>query len=180
MILVQSPHKLEQIEQALSRAAQRRGANLIAVTPMGAILNQEARQTTTEAITYSVCQRQLYAPLLSADVRFAAFLPCRIAAIREGEGVTLAAVKPSLFCEHLERPDLEHLTRPLEDLLLALMQDVSALAGAVHPTNAAGDGALGADETQMSMHGSIPQRIDKHGTKIEDLAGTGKTDSPGG
>jgi hypothetical protein len=30
------------------------------------------------------------------------------------------------------------------------------------------------------MRASIPQRIDSHGTKIEDIAGTGKLDAPGG
>ena len=177
---MQSSNKLEDVEAALARAAQRHGANLIAVTPMGVILNEEARKTATDAITFTLCHQNLYTPLLSADMRFAAFLPCRIAAIREGEGVTLASMAPTLFCQQLERSDLVELAAPLEDLLLTLMQDVSTPAGAAHSAHTTGDGALGANETQMSMHGSIPQRIDKRGTKIEDLAGTGKTDAPGG
>jgi hypothetical protein len=32
----------------------------------------------------------------------------------------------------------------------------------------------------MNVRGSIPQRIDCHGTKLEDLAGTGEHDSKGG
>lgn len=38
----------------------------------------------------------------------------------------------------------------------------------------------GAMEGQMSTRGQIPQRIDKIGTKVEELAGTGEHDSPGG
>jgi hypothetical protein len=30
------------------------------------------------------------------------------------------------------------------------------------------------------MMGTVPERIDKHGTKIEDIAGTGQHDSLGG
>jgi hypothetical protein len=30
------------------------------------------------------------------------------------------------------------------------------------------------------MRGTVAQRIDSHGSKIEDLAGTGEQDSPGG
>lgn len=39
---------------------------------------------------------------------------------------------------------------------------------------------IGATEDQMDMRGTIPQRIDRIGTKVEDLAGTGEQDSPGG
>jgi hypothetical protein len=33
---------------------------------------------------------------------------------------------------------------------------------------------------QMNMRAAVPQRIDCHGTKVEDLAGTGHMDAPGG
>ena len=39
---------------------------------------------------------------------------------------------------------------------------------------------IGATEKQVDMKGTVPQRIDQKGTKIEDLAGTGEGDSPGG
>jgi hypothetical protein len=39
---------------------------------------------------------------------------------------------------------------------------------------------IGATEDQMDMRGTIPQRTDKIGTKIEDEAGTGEQDSQGG
>jgi hypothetical protein len=40
--------------------------------------------------------------------------------------------------------------------------------------------AAGATEDQVNMRGTVPQRTDSLGTKIEDLAGTGESDSPGG
>jgi hypothetical protein len=39
---------------------------------------------------------------------------------------------------------------------------------------------IGATEDQMDSRDTIPQRIDRKGTKVEDLAGTGQVDSPGG
>ena len=39
---------------------------------------------------------------------------------------------------------------------------------------------VGATEDQMDSRATVPQRIDSHGTKVEDLAGTGQQDSPGG
>lgn len=39
---------------------------------------------------------------------------------------------------------------------------------------------IGATEDQMNMVGTVPQRIDRLGTKVEDLAGSGGHDSKGG
>jgi hypothetical protein len=39
---------------------------------------------------------------------------------------------------------------------------------------------IGATEEQVDVRDTIPQRIDCHGSKIEDKAGTGERDSPGG
>jgi hypothetical protein len=39
---------------------------------------------------------------------------------------------------------------------------------------------IGATEDETDMKDTVPQRIDSHGTKVEDLAGTGEHDSPGG
>ena len=40
--------------------------------------------------------------------------------------------------------------------------------------------SLGATEDQMNTRTVVPQRIDRWGSKVEDLAGTGKHDSAGG
>ena len=39
---------------------------------------------------------------------------------------------------------------------------------------------IGATEDQVSMVGTVPERVNKHGAKIEDIAGTGQHDSLGG
>ena len=35
-------------------------------------------------------------------------------------------------------------------------------------------------EDMVNMRAALPQRVDSHGTKIEELAGTGAPDAPGG
>jgi len=40
--------------------------------------------------------------------------------------------------------------------------------------------AIGATEDEIDLRATIPQRIDKIGTKVEDVAGTGEIDSAGG
>jgi len=42
------------------------------------------------------------------------------------------------------------------------------------------DPSAGATENQMNMAGTVPQHMDRKGTKVEDSAGTGEHDSQGG
>jgi hypothetical protein len=42
------------------------------------------------------------------------------------------------------------------------------------------DPSVGATDDKTDMVGTVPQRVDRHGTKIEDIAGTGQHDAPGG
>jgi len=165
MLQIRSIHRLDQIEIALRLAAQRHNGSILAVSRVSA-----------DADAFTLCLSSLYAPLLAADTRFAAFLPIRIAACAHGDAATLASIAPREFCRILHRPELESLTAPLEEALRTILQEVaqpmaqSAAAQAEHsPT-----------EEQVNMRAALPQRIDCHGTKLEELAGVGKHDAQGG
>ena len=69
MLQFRSIHRLDQIEIALRRAAERHGGSILVITRVSA-----------EAETYTLGLPKLYEPLLAADTRFAAFLPVRVAA----------------------------------------------------------------------------------------------------
>jgi len=57
----------------------------------------------------------------------------------------------------------------------------AAAAGSQHDAAPGARGSsMGATEDQVDMKATVGQRIDQKGTKVEDLAGTGKQDSPGG
>ncbi|MBM3811583.1 MAG: hypothetical protein FJW20_08090 [Acidimicrobiia bacterium] len=181
MLQVSSARRLEDIGPALCAAAPRHGAAVLAITHLGKLLTSNVSDPAHDAMVYTICQSELYAALLSADVRFAAFLPCRLAAIRHASGVVLETLSPKQFCALINRTDLERLAAPLETLLKDLIADAAEPARyVVSPAEQSGAHQPGAVEHQMSRDGMIPQRVDCHGTKIEDLAGTGKLDAPGG
>jgi hypothetical protein len=48
------------------------------------------------------------------------------------------------------------------------------------PTSNATDPSVGATEDKVDMKDTVAQRVDSHGTKIEDVAGSGQHDSQGG
>lgn len=179
MLHVESEHKLGAVENAVRRAAHRHEASVIAVTHVGQHLH--GAQGAADAFVYWLCQHDLYAALLVADIRVSAFLPFRIAAWSDGGNAVLEAVSPVEICRLLNRPDLAPLATPLEDLLRTIMEEAARPAAAATQA-AAGThrGGLGATEDQMNVRGSLPQRIDCRGTKVEELGGTGELDTPGG
>lgn len=180
MLQVISAYPLPEMEAAVARAVQRHGGSVLAVTHLGQLLESE-RPAANDALVFTLCFQSIYRALLAADIRFAALLPCRIAAVADGDHVTVETLSPRGFCQMVNRPDLERLAAPLETLLKGLLDALTHRAtAAAHPIHPPGHYTLGATEDQMNMRGSIPQRIDCKGTKVEDLAGVGKHDAAGG
>ncbi len=175
MLHAKSVHSLEEIEAALRVAAQHHGGRVLAVSHLG-------KAGQGESLVFTLCQSDLYAPLLAAEGRFSAFLPARIAAYRAEHGVSLEAVSPDECCGLLNRPDLIETAAPLLAALRAIMDDAAAMPAVRIQAARAGarSSGLGATEEQMNVRGSLPQRIDCHGTKVEDLGGTGVHDAQGG
>jgi uncharacterized protein (DUF302 family) len=177
MLQVSSKHTIGAVEGALRRAAHRHGASVLTTTHVG----QHLPADSGDALVFGICAGELYGALLAADLRTAAFLPWRIAAYTDEGGVTLAAMSPLDFCRLLNRPDLAPLALPLQDMLMHILQDAAETrAGAAQAAAGESRGALGATEEQMNVRGSIPQRIDCRGSKVEDMAGAGGHDSQGG
>jgi uncharacterized protein (DUF302 family) len=177
MLQVTSAYPLSEIEAALSLAAQKQGAAVLAVTDFSHLLDAPSPGA---AKSFTICHHHLYGALMRAEPRLAAFLPMRIAASADGDKTRLEAISPRTACQLLGRDDLERLSAPLESLLKTMMEAVATRAAHPHHPHHAHISGLGATEMQMNVRGSVPQRIDCHGTKVEDLAGVGQHDSSGG
>ena len=101
MLQVRSVHRLDQAEIGLRHAAERHGASILAISQVGQVAG-------AGALTFTLCLKDLYAPLLAADSRFAAFLPIRIAACVHGGTVTLESPRrrmptPGAVPDHYRR-----------------------------------------------------------------------------
>jgi len=158
--------KPQDVETALRRALRRRRGSLAAVEQAGT------------ATVFTVVQPDLYTMLLAAETRFAAMLPCRIAAFEEAGSLKLAAVSPIGFAHALGRPNLDAPAVAAENFLNEILDEAArplTLAAGGHA-----DSGIGATEDQMNMRGTVGQRIDNRGSKVEELAGTGEQDTRGG
>src|ERR1039457_5562730 len=112
MLQSRSTVKLDDIESVLKAVAHRHNANVTVVSHLGQPHQVEAAEGPREALVFTFYHPKLHTALLAADIRFAGFLPCRVAAWPEADGVMLQALAPSEFCRILGRSDLEPLTVP--------------------------------------------------------------------
>lgn len=174
MLRIHSTQRLDQIEMGLRAAAERHDGSVLAVSHVGQLLQGQPGLKGVDAITFTLCFSSLYAPLLRSDIRFAAFLPTRVALCQGPEGVSLEAVSPREYCRLIHRPEVEPLAVALEDTLRTVMEE----AALRQPRGA--EPAHLSTEDQVNMRATVPQRIDCHGTKSEELAGTGVHDAQGG
>jgi hypothetical protein len=173
MLQIHSTFTLDQVEAVVRAAAHRHNASLTVVSHLG--------EPQREAFVFTLYHSKLYSALLAADIRFAGFLPCRVAAWLEADGVMLQAMTPTQFCRILGRPDLEPAAAPLDELLKQILEDAAKpLTATAKSRPGAGPSQWGATEDQVNMRAALPQRIDYRGTKVEDEGGTGEHDSPGG
>lgn len=173
MLQIHSTVKLDDIESVLKAVAHRHNANVTVVSHLG--------KGQTEALVFTFYHPKLHTALLAADIRFAGFLPCRVAAWPEQDGVMLQALAPSEFCRFLERPDLQALVSPLDSILQGILDAAAKpLTAGARSRPGVETSRWGATEDQVNMQATLPQRIDYRGTKIEDEAGTGAHDTLGG
>ncbi|MFN7992585.1 MAG: hypothetical protein U0Q18_03245 [Bryobacteraceae bacterium] len=179
MLEVRSTVKLDEIETVLRAAAQRHNSSVVVISHLAPLDSQAKAAGQSDAFVFTFCHSKLYSALISADARFATFLPWRVAAWSEGSGVMLQGISPVEYCRFLGRPDLEHLAAPLETQILTILED-AARGLTVAARARTGPSQWGATEDQVNMAAALPQRIDCRGTKLEDEGGTGTHDAQGG
>jgi uncharacterized protein (DUF302 family) len=172
MLQIRSTVALEDLEAVLRPVAQRHNVSVTVVSQLG---------QQREAFVFTLCQSKLYSALLAAEIRFAGFLPCRVAAWQDSGGVVMEAMTPTEYCRLLGRADLEPLAAPLETVLREILEGASRpLTASARVRPGTHPSAWGATEDQVNMRYALPQRIDCRGTKVEDEGGTGSHDAPGG
>ena len=179
MLRVASSHRIEDTESAIRHVIERRGGHLLATSHLGRLLQEKGASASQDAVVFTVCLEQQYAGMLAADMGFAAFLPCRIAARSSAGGVLLETMDPHDFCRLINRPDLNPLGETLASALQQILEETAREPTGAH-RHPHRHFALGAHEGQVNMRGTVPQRVDCRGTKIEDIAGTGEHDAAGG
>ena len=179
-----SDNSLEEMDICLRQAAEQHGCSIFGEYDLSGKLRDKGLPTGWKIRVYELCDPIAYAKLLERNPAMGAVLPLRICVHEIEKGVQLSAVSLAGVARSMEDPDMVPLVQEMEMALREIMSAASRphhsrVAAAGHPKH---DPFLheGAMEGQVSQRGQIPQRIDQVGTKVEDLAGTGRHDAPGG
>ena len=180
MLQVNSSKPLASVELALVQAAQRHGLNVLSIVHVGQLLPGRPWGPRKDAVVFTVCRPDLSAALLAADMRFANFVPCRIAALEADGAVTLEAMTPSEICGLLQRADLEELAAPLESFLRMIMEEAAQPAAGAQAKRRGARLRPGRHRGDGQCAGFDPAANRLQGTKVEELAGTGQHDAQGG
>ena len=81
------------------------------------------------ACVFTIVHPALYDKLLSAEIRFALFLPCRIAVLEHGNGSQLTAVSPVQVARDFHHIEVATAVAALEHLLIDILEELELAAG---------------------------------------------------
>ena len=105
-------------------------------------------------------------------------------------GLGISGAKAEAFLEALHRgcsvEEAQRIAGVRDRGLVRLARTVGRTLGRIsrrappRPAPRSRSSAIGATEDQVNMSAQVPQRIDRHGTKVEEVAGVGAHDSKGG
>ena len=178
MLQIHTTQRLDQIEVGLRMAAERHGGRILAVSHVGQLLQTEmdlegsGRDRLHDVLPGPVCS----AAARGHPFRGVSAQPDR--GLRDRRRRFLETIPPREYCRLLHRPEVEPLAAALEDTLRLVMEE--AAHGVHAKRRRAGSRRSSSTEEQINMRAALPQRIDCHGTKVEELAGTGVHDTQGG
>lgn len=180
-----STNSLAEMEISLRQAAEDQGYTILGVYDLSGRLRDKGYPTRHEVRVFELCHPATYCKMLERDPVTAAVLPFRIAAHAVEGGVQLSAISlaPLAFTLDLSEADplLLNVEMRIREIMAAASKPRQAPAPPASRQRIDPSRHQGAMEGQMDrMRGQIPQRIDRKGTKVEDLAGTGVHDAQGG
>jgi uncharacterized protein (DUF302 family) len=122
---IHSAKSLPEVAQALETAAQRYKFGILGVHDLKAKMKEKGVDFDRECQIFEVCNPHQAKKLLEANVEISTALPCRIAVYREGDGVTLATLRPTSLMEMFQTPSLRPVAEEVEEAILKMMDEAA-------------------------------------------------------
>ena len=122
---VESRKSLAEVGRGLEAAAQKYKFGIIAVHDLKAKMNEKGVEFDRDCLIYEVCNPQQAKKVLEANAAISTALPCRISVYREGAGVTLATLRPTVLLEMFQAPGLRAVAEEVEEVILKMMNEAA-------------------------------------------------------
>lgn len=122
---IHSRKNLAEVAQGLETAAQKYKFGILGVHDLRAKLREKGVEFDRDCQVFEVCNPHQAKKVLEANAEISTALPCRISVYREGDGVTLATLRPTALLEMFQTPGLRGVAEEVEETLLKMMQEAA-------------------------------------------------------
>ena len=123
---VKSPKSLLAVARDLEAACQKNKFGVLAMHDLKARMNEKGVDFDRDCLIFEVCNPQLAKKVLEKNAEISTALPCRISVYREGDGVTLATIKPTALLELFREAGLQGVAEEVERAMVNIMQEAAA------------------------------------------------------
>ncbi len=113
----------EEVGKRLAEAAVRHKFGILHIHDLKQTLESKGIQLGSECRVYDICNPQAASKALHTDMRVSTVLPCRISVFSEGEGCTIAAVKPTSMLAATGLDGVSSLAEEVEREVLAIIDE---------------------------------------------------------
>ncbi len=120
-----SSRSSEEVEKRLAEAAARHKFGILHIHDLKQTLESKGIHLGSECKVYDVCNPQAASKALVTDMRVSTVLPCRISIFSDGEGCTIAAVKPSAMLAATGLDGVASLAEEVEREVLAIIDEAA-------------------------------------------------------
>ncbi len=122
---VHTKKKVSEVARDLEIAAARHKFGVLAVHDLRAKMKEKGVEFERECLIFEVCNPQQAKTVLEHNAEISTALPCRISAYAEGDGVTLATLKPTALVALFPTRGLEPVAREVEDAIVHIMEEAA-------------------------------------------------------
>jgi uncharacterized protein (DUF302 family) len=120
-----SIRSMEDIELRLRDAAQRHKFGVLHVLDLKQTLQSKGIELGRECRIFDVCNPQAASAALKHDMAASVVLPCRIAVYAEGNGCTIATVRPTDLMQATGLKGVEPLAQEIEREIAAIIDEAA-------------------------------------------------------
>lgn len=120
-----SSRSAAEAEAKLRDAAVRHKFGILNVLDVKDTLKSKGIDFGTPCRAYDVCNPQAAAAALTAEMRISTVLPCRISVFDDGDGCTIATVKPTDLLRATGLGGVEELAAEIEKEIVAMIEEAA-------------------------------------------------------
>lgn len=114
-----------EVETRLRDAAARHKFGILNVLDLQMTLKSKGIDFATPCRVFDVCNPQAASRALAAEMKVSTVLPCRISVFGEGDGCTIATMKPTDLLRATGLSGVEDLAAEIEREIVAMIDEVA-------------------------------------------------------